>query len=160
MYLDALSFLEDERDAWRPYEALAELTDEQLDRPVEGAGGWSGRELMAHLLAWIEISLAAAKELAVAESSPTIARVDAEWESGADEMNERLLADWAAVPTTELRERFRTIPGELRGYLTVVPESRWVKHPTHLESFIGETIEHYDDHRKDLAAVLAAATDG
>ena len=35
MYTDALSFLEDERDAWRPYEALSQLTDEELERPVE-----------------------------------------------------------------------------------------------------------------------------
>ena len=52
MYLDALSFLEDERDAWRPYEALAALTDDQLEAPIEGASGWSGRDLMAHLVAW------------------------------------------------------------------------------------------------------------
>ena len=31
VYLDALSFLEDERDAWRPFEALLELSDEQLE---------------------------------------------------------------------------------------------------------------------------------
>lgn len=36
MYLDGLSFLEDERDAWRPYEALAELSEEQLLQPIEG----------------------------------------------------------------------------------------------------------------------------
>ena len=28
MYLDALEFLEEERDAWRPFEALADLTDD------------------------------------------------------------------------------------------------------------------------------------
>ena len=32
MYADGLSFLEEERDAWRPFEALLELTDEQLER--------------------------------------------------------------------------------------------------------------------------------
>ena len=41
MYTDALSFLEDERDAWAPFEALSQLTDEQLERPVEAAHGWS-----------------------------------------------------------------------------------------------------------------------
>ena len=35
MYLDSLEFLEEERDAWAPYEALAGLTDEQLAVPVE-----------------------------------------------------------------------------------------------------------------------------
>ena len=50
MYTDALSFLEDERDTFRAYEALDALTDEQLDIPVEAAGGWSGRDLMGHIV--------------------------------------------------------------------------------------------------------------
>ena len=33
MYLDAMEFLEEERDAWAPYEALAGLTDAQLAEP-------------------------------------------------------------------------------------------------------------------------------
>ena len=65
MYLDAMEFLEEERDGWRPYEALADLTDEQLDIPIDAAHGWSGRDLMAHMLAWQGVSLDAAKELAV-----------------------------------------------------------------------------------------------
>ena len=39
MYLDAMEFLEEEREAWRPYEALLDLSDEQLERPVESAHG-------------------------------------------------------------------------------------------------------------------------
>ena len=50
MYTDALSFIEDERDAWRPYEALSQLTDDELEGPVPEARGWSGRDLMGHLV--------------------------------------------------------------------------------------------------------------
>ena len=157
MYLDALSFLEDERDAWRPYEALAALSDDQLTTPIEAAHGWSGRDLMVHLLVWLDVLLASAKELAVGETSPTLQRTDAEWEAKGDAVNDDLHAAWADVPLDEIRRRFESIPGELRGYLTVVPESRWVKHPKHLESFITESLEHYDDHRADLEAVLGAA---
>jgi hypothetical protein len=158
MYLDAMEFLEEERDGWRPYEALADLTDEQLDVPIEAAHGWSGRDLMAHMLAWQGVSLDAAKELAVGEASATIARVDADWESrGGEVVNDEITRTWAAVPMEELRERFRTQPGELRGYLTVVPETRWVKHAEHLKSFHDETIAHYADHTDDLEAILAAA---
>ena len=63
MYFDGLSFLEDERDAWRPYEALEALSDDQLARPVAAAHGWSGRELIAHLVGWQETALAAARDL-------------------------------------------------------------------------------------------------
>ena len=39
MYVDGLSFLEDEREAWRPYEALESVSDASLDVPVDG-GAW------------------------------------------------------------------------------------------------------------------------
>jgi hypothetical protein len=158
MYLDAMEFLEEERDAWAPYEALGGLSDDQLDVAIDEAHGWSGRDLMAHMLAWQGVSLDAAKELAIGETSATIARVDADWEArGGEVVNDEITRTWATVPLEELRERFRTQPGELRGYLTVVPETRWVKHPAHLKSFHDETIAHYAEHADDLAVILAAA---
>ena len=156
MYLDALEFLEEERDAWAPYEALSSLTDHQLEQPVEAAHGWSGRDLMAHMLAWQGIALDIARELAVNETSPTIARVDAEWDAKGDAFNDEIQAEWAARPMTEIRASWRTQPGELRGYLTVVPETRWVKHAEHLKTFHDETIAHYEEHVPELEAVLAA----
>ena len=158
MYLNALEFLEEEREAWRPFEALDELTDAQLEAPVAGAHGWSGRDLIAHLVAWLEHGLQVARELAVGERSPTKGRLDREWdERGGDVMNAEIEASWRALPMTTVRERLRTVPGELRGYLTVVPESRWVKDADVLRYFLDETIDHYADHRADLDAVLAAA---
>jgi hypothetical protein len=158
MYLDAMEFLEEEREAWRPYEALLELTDEQLERPVDAARGWSGRDLMAHLLGWLEFTQAAARELAVGEESPTLQRRERETaERGVDAMNEDIRSSAGAQSTAALRETFRTAAGELRGYLTVVPETRWVKHPTHLRAFLEDTTEHYDEHAGDLAAILDAA---
>ncbi len=160
MYLDALSFLEDERDAFRPYEALEALTDEQLDRPVEAAHGWSGRDLIGHLVDGQEAALAAAKELAVGERSPAMDRFNAAWDAtpdAGDRINAEAIARFRALPMSEVRDRFRTAAGELRGYLTVVPESRWVKHPTHMTFFLGETLDHYADHEADLRAVLEAA---
>jgi hypothetical protein len=158
MYLDAMEFLEEERDAWAPYEALAGLTDEQLSVAVPAAHGWSGRDLMAHMLAWQGVALDAARELAVNETSTTIARVDADWEArGGEVVNAEIQATWAARPLDELRAAFASQPGEVRGYLTVVPETRWLKHPTHLRSFHDETIAHYEDHVQDLRAILDAA---
>ena len=161
MYLDALSFLEDERDTFRAYEALDALTDEQLDIPVEAAGGWSGRDLMGHITLAQEDALATAKELAVGEASPTMDRMKAVWASApevGDRVNEDGLARFRAMPIAEVRERFRTVSGELRGYLTVVPESRWIKHAAHQEYFFGETTEHYQEHEKELAAILGAVS--
>jgi len=158
MYLDALSFLEDERDAFRAYEALDGLSDEQLDVPVEGAGGWSGRDLMGHIILWQEAALATAKELAIEERSPTMERLEAEWATPGvgDQVNADGIARFRAMPMSEVRERFRAVAGELRGYLTVVPEARWIKDASHQEYFFGETTEHYEEHAKELAAILEA----
>ncbi|TFG67876.1 MAG: hypothetical protein E4H24_05045 [Thermomicrobiales bacterium] len=158
MYMDSLEYLEEEREAWRPFEALAELTDAQLELPVEAAHGWSGRMLMGHMLAWQAVALQVATELAVNESSATIARIDADWSArGGEIVNAEIDATWAEIPMADLRERFRTQPGELRGYLTVVPESRWLKHAENLRTISDETLNHYQEHQGELDAVLAAA---
>ena len=161
MYLDALEFLEEERDAWAPYEALASVDDAHLAEPIATAHGWSGRDLMGHLLAWQELALAAARELAVNETSPTIARTDADWEArGGEVINAELTQAWADRPMDEVRAAFATQPGELRGYLTVVPEARWIKHADTERWFHDETIAHYEEHASDLAAILAVVGPG
>jgi hypothetical protein len=157
MFLDGLSFLDEERDAWRPFEALDGLSDESLSRPVEAAHGWTGRDLMAHMVAWQEVALRVARDLAVSEASASKAEADAAWDAGGDAVNAAIQAEWGALSMDELRRRFREIPGELRGYLTVIPESRWVKHADHMTFFTDETLDHYADHTADLAAILEAA---
>jgi hypothetical protein len=158
VYLDSLEFLEEEREAWAPFEALADLTDEQLSVPVAGAHGWSGRQLMGHLVAWQAVALAVATDLAFNDSSPAKVRADADWEArGGEAINAEIDATWAAVPLADLRERFRTLPGQLRGYLTVVPETRWLKHAANMEFFRDETTGHYEGHQSELAAILEAA---
>jgi len=159
MYTDALSFLEDERDAFRGYEALLDLTDEQLAVEVEAAHGWSGRDLIGHILTWQEAALASARELAVGEQSPTMERVEAEWvsEAAGARINAEALERYRTMPMEELRARFREVAGELRGYLTVVPEARWIKNAAHQEYFFAEMTEHYADHEADLRAILATA---
>jgi hypothetical protein len=158
MYLDALEFLDEERDAFRPFEALADLADDQLGVPVEGAHGWAGRQLMGHLLSGQEVALAVATELAVNETSPAKERADAAWDTrGGDVVNAEIDERYLALSMDDLRARFGSVPGQLRGYLTVVPESRWLKHADHQRFFLTETTEHYEDHLDDLAAILAAA---
>ena len=93
------------------------------------------------------------------EQSPTMDRLEAQWNSSpaaGDAMNEDGIARFRAMPIAEVRDLFRTVSGELRGYLTVVPESRWIKHSAHQEYFFGETTEHYEDHQKELRAILEA----
>jgi hypothetical protein len=160
MYADGLAFLDEERDAWRPFEALLELSDEQLSEQVEAAHGWSGRDVMGHLLAWVGVWTKIAEELAVNPASPAYQRqVDQnrEWETLGDAVNARMQEEWSSLPMPELRRRFESMPGELRGYLTVVPESRWLKDSGRLGSLLECTTEHYEEHMPDLRAILASA---
>jgi len=160
MYTAALEFLEDERDAWRPYEALAGLTDAQLERPTPADGpgmGWSGRELIAHMVGWMEHVLDVARELAVGDRSGSRQRAVADWAARGDGVNDELRVAWAALPMADVRHRLTTVPGELRGTLTVVPESRWLKEATMHAFFVGDTIEHYEDHLPVLQTVLSQA---
>jgi hypothetical protein len=156
MYFDALSFLEDERDAWRPFEALLTLPADRLERPVAAAHGWSGRDLLSHLCMWQQHALDVARELAVNEASPAHARGEAAWAEGGDALNERMLAEWRALPLDEVLRRAGEVAGELRGYLTVVPETRWVKHPVYGPFFEEETLDHYSEHQADLVAILGS----
>jgi hypothetical protein len=157
MYTDGLSFLEDERAAWLPFEALASLPDEDFVRPVEAAHGWSARDLAIHLTWWQSHALDVARELAVADLSEAWERGEREWEEKGDALNDEIAAAGAGLSDDEVRGRLTSVPGELRGYLTVVPETRWVKNTVHRDFFLEETIDHYEDHEADLAAILAAA---
>jgi hypothetical protein len=161
MYTDALEYLEEERDAWAPIETLLDLPDEILERPTAQDGpahGWRGRDLVAHLVGWQEISLAAAKELAVNETSPTVAHFRAVMDSDVDRQNELIFEEWGALPLDEVRRRGREVAGELRGHLTVVPETRWLKNPEHIRFFSDNGAEHYEEHRVELEAIIAGAS--
>src|SRR5512141_3046624 len=114
MYFDALEFLEEEREAWRPYEALDGLTDEQLQVGVAGAHRWSGRDLIGHVVAWQGYALDVARELAVNERSSTKERLDRDWDAlGGEAINAAIQAEWAGLPMAEVRHRLRAVPGEL-----------------------------------------------
>jgi len=158
MYTDALSFIEDERDAWRPYEALSQLTDDELEGPVAEARGWSGRDLMGHLVHWQILALEVAKELAVSETSVRKVAADRDFDVRGDVVvNAEVDELWRGKSLAEVRQEFASVAGELRGFLTVVPEARWVKNSDMQTFFYEETTEHYDEHRPELAAILDAA---
>jgi hypothetical protein len=156
MYFDALSFLEDERDAWRPFEQLLEVPAGHFDEPVTAAHGWSARELLSHIVAYQSHALDVARQLAMGERSPAFEAMEADWDARGDAVNDDLSAAWRALSADEVLQRGRDVPGELRGYLTVVPETRWVKHPVFGRFFEEELLDHYAEHEDDLRAILAA----
>src|SRR5258706_4230353 len=156
----ATAFMAAERDGWAPFEALIALGDEDLERPWEVAGpthGWSGRDLLGHLLFWQGYALAVARELAVGDVSPTRERWRVMWDERGDALNDELVVAWRARPLAELRDLARSQPGELHDALSVVPQVRWLEDPDVLVFFLDETTDHYGAHRPELAALVAAA---
>jgi hypothetical protein len=111
-----------------------------------------------HLTSSQELALEVARELAMGDSSPAHERADREWEErGGDVINTEAIERWKDAPADEVRARLSSVSGELRGYLTVVPETRWIKNAERREFFLSETLDHYEDHLGDLRAILAAA---
>ena len=115
-------FLEEERELWRPFEALDSLTDEQLDRPIDEAHDWSGRDLIAHLVA-LAVERPPGREGArrgrdIGDEGPIRCGVGRARRRDEPRHPGR---EWRALPMDEVRRR-REVPGELRGYLTVVPD--------------------------------------
>ena len=150
-------FLDEERTAWRPFEVLAELTDSELDEPSRDAHDWSGRDLIAHLVGWLGDALDVAHELAVDVRSQALARSLREFAARGDEINAEIQAAWRQLPLAEVRRRFRDVPEDLRRAVMAIPAANWTADPDNPSFFHIYTVEHYEDHRADLAAILDAA---
>jgi hypothetical protein len=155
--MDAQEFLAAELEGWRPFEALSELSDAELEVPVEAAHGWSGRDLIAHLVFWQEIAVGVGRDLVAGDASETRRWVDREWDARGPAWNDELLAEWQLLPIGVVRARFASASSDLRAALEAAPSSRWWDDAGHRETILEETTEHYADHRGELAAILAAA---
>jgi hypothetical protein len=155
--IPASSLIEEERAAWRPFEALDGLSDEQLDEPVAAAHDWSGRDLIGHVVAWLGDAVDAAHELADHDTSEARARSERSFATRGDEINTEIQASWRDLPLAEVRRRLRAVPDELRRGLMAVPDHRWRANDEDRRFFRVYTIGHYDEHVADLEAILAAA---
>jgi hypothetical protein len=155
--IPASALVDEERAAWRPFEALERLSDEQLDEPVAAAHDWSGRDLIAHLVAWLDDAVEAAHELGATDASQARERSERAFADRGDEINAEIQATWRQLPMAEVRRRFREVPEELRRALIAVPAARWSSRDDDRRFFRVYSIEHYDDHVADLEAILAAA---
>jgi hypothetical protein len=153
----AAVLLEEERRAFDPFEALSLLPDDRLDAPVPAAHDWSGRDLIAHVVAWLDDAIAVANELAGGDTTVARDRSRREFAARGDEINARIQADWRALPLAEVRRRLREVPDALRRAVAEVPAAHWAGDPENLRFLHIYTVEHYEDHLADLGAILEAA---
>jgi len=128
-----------------------------LDRSIAAAHDWSGRDLIAHLVGWLGDAIEVANELATGASSPARDRSRREFAARGDEINAEIQTTWRGLPMAEVRRRLRDVPATLRRAVAAVPQSSWDADPENLRFIHVYTIEHYEEHADDLAAILEAA---
>jgi hypothetical protein len=153
----ARAFLEEERAAWRPFEALDQLTDAELDAPIAAAHGWSGRDVIAHVVAWLDDAIEAARELDAGRGGEARERSRAVFAARGDEINAEIQATWSDIPIAEVRTRARSVLRELRALLASLPAARWSDSPDDVRFFHVYTVEHYAEHVADVEAIVMAA---
>lgn len=153
----ATALLAEEAEAFRPFGALDQLNDAALDIPIAAAHDWSGRDLIAHLVGWLGDAIEVANELAAHDASEARERSRTEFAARGDDINAEIQATWRDLPLAEVRRRFRDVPEALLLAVSAVPASHWAADPENLAFIHAYTIEHYEDHLDDLAAILDAA---
>jgi hypothetical protein len=153
----ARAFVDEERRAWAPFDALDRLSDRDLDVPVGGAHEWSGRDLIGHLVAWLGDALDAADELRAGDRSEARLRSQRSFATRGDEINAEIQDTWQSLPIEEVRRRLREVPEALRRSILGIPEARWATNAGDRDFFRVYTIGHYDEHVADLEAILDAA---
>jgi hypothetical protein len=151
------AFLDEEAAAWRPFEALDDLTDEQLEARVADAHGWSGRDVIAHVVAWLDDAIEVAREMHAGGTGEARERSRAAFAARGDDINAEIQATWGGLAVAEVRERARAMRAELHAGLAAVPDAVWVENAEDASFLHVYTVQHYEEHLDDLAAILAEA---
>ena len=152
-WTSAEAFLADERESFRPFEAILELERQDLDLGPR-VHGWSARDLLAHLAGWHEVAAEVARELIVAPTSARKVAADEEWEARGNELNEEIRQEWEQLTVDDFRARARAATYDLRAAMATLPLSRWWDSVEYLDYFTSEMQGHYLDHRAALDKVL------
>jgi uncharacterized protein (TIGR03083 family) len=100
---------------------LAGLSDEEMARPGPD-GGWSAKDVLAHLAFWEEVALLAIDE--IREGRPlTVGPIFAE--GGVDAANAKNHRESAAMPLADVRGRSSAAHERLTGTILAMSEDEW-----------------------------------
>lgn len=149
---DRAAFLRQGDELWDALWAkLGALSDEQLARPGASGPGWSGKDVLAHLVHWHEHALEGIR--AIVEGREPLSR------SNFDQWNARWHEEDCSLSAAEARDRSRHARDELRSYLDGLSDEQWDE-STHTSSdgvtehihgwADGNMNDHYRDHLGEL----------
>ncbi|MDQ6695345.1 MAG: ClbS/DfsB family four-helix bundle protein [Chloroflexota bacterium] len=139
--------------------AFARLAPERMDEPLL-EGGWSPKDVLAHIAGWHRLTLARLK----AHADPDeLARIESELFTGeTDELNERLYKESRDLPIHDVRITYNNSYSDLMALLEEMPEddlllpnrsTLWNGEPLG-RLVAGNTYLHYPEHREAIEGVV------
>jgi hypothetical protein len=144
---------------------IAQLSDAQLTTPIDGS--WSAKDLLAHVAAWEQIMIhfhvgdRSFEDVTGLTSVPYAT-------TAVDQINEALYARDRDLPLAQVLQSFRGSHQELLAMLDGMSEADLRKHYTPagrsggqlIEWIIGDSYDHYDEHRATLERLLGEQAAG
>jgi len=140
---------------------LAQLSDAQLTTPIDGS--WSAKDLLAHVAAWEQIMIhfhVGDRSFEDVTGLTTVPYASTQ----VDQINEALYARDRELPLPQVLQSFRSTHQELLAMLgdmseadlarPYAPEGR--SGSPLIQWIIGDSYDHYDEHRATLERVLSA----
>ena len=138
---------------------VAKLTESQMSTP--DAGGWSPKDNLAHLTEWMNILLGYHMDNRPSHEVIGVApEVTAEWDF--DAINKILLERNRDRSVEDVLDELKTVYARVMDRLMATPFEELLKprHPEDpqssplLASVIGDTYEHFAEHRESIEKVL------
>ena len=138
---------------------IGQLSDAQLTAPIDGS--WSAKDLLAHIAAWEQVTIhfhlgdRAFEDVTQLTSLPYAT-------TAVDQINEAVYARDRDLSLAQVLQSFRSSHQELLAMLDQMSEADLFKTYTPtgrdpgrvIEWIIGDSYEHYDEHRATIARVL------
>lgn len=129
-----------EAAAWEAFEAaVAAVPRDRLEEPVL-ASGWSVKDVLWHITRWWEDSADLLELLRTGTFS--------EWDGDTDAENERVLAEGQAMTLEDIEIRSAHVRERMLLAWDAAPDD-----PRATENFLGETIEHYEEHLEQIRSI-------
>lgn len=146
-------------------QTIAQLSDKQLTAPIDGS--WSAKDLLAHIAAWEQVTIHFHVGDRSFENVTQLTNVPYAT-TPVDQINEAFHERDQAIPLGQVLQLFRSSHQELLAMLDGMSEADLFKPYTPagrgsgqlIEWIIGDSYEHYDEHRATLERLLGAQAAG
>src|SRR5215217_2448128 len=142
-------------------QTIAQLSDAQLTEPIDGS--WSAKDMLAHIAAWEQVTIHFHVGDRSFENVTQLTSVPYAT-TPVDQINEAFYQRDCDLPLAQVLQSFRSSHQELLAMLDRMSESDLFRPYTPpgrntgqlIEWVIGDSYDHYDEHRATLERLLGA----